>query len=67
MPTVSTSGWNFHHKALHHAVSLHCAQKQQRAPLLGVDCNTVTRNCKALGVKWTEPLDRKAAVIDAPE
>jgi hypothetical protein len=53
-------------KALLHFVSIHCAQKKQRAPLLGVDRNTVTRNCKARGVSWTEPPDRKAEVIEAP-
>jgi hypothetical protein len=53
-------------KAYLHFVSVHCAQKKQRAPLLGKNRNTVDRNCQAQGVGWPEPPDRKAEVIPAP-
>jgi hypothetical protein len=60
---VTLEAWN---KALLNFTSVHCAQKQQRAPLLGTDRNTVQRNCEAVDVKWTEPPDRGAEVIAAP-
>jgi hypothetical protein len=60
---VTLKAWN---KALFNFTSVHCAQKQQRAPLLDTDRNTVERNCKALGVAWPEPPDHQAEVIAAP-